>query len=77
MLKTPIQMRNNHNKYVDKTAKTAELHSDLEPASLGEILDPLEWLVLLPVHVQPVHLEPTHSQLADGELEAVKRNDDW
>ena len=50
-----------------------ELHSDLEPASLGVILDPLEWFVLLPIHVQPVHLEPTHSQLADSKLEAVKR----
>ena len=45
----------------------------MEPASLGEIFDPLEWLVLLPVHVQPVHLEPTDSKLADGELEAVNK----
>ena len=53
-----------------------ELHSDLEPASLSEILDTLEWFVLLPIHVQPVHLEPTHSQLADSKLEAVKMNDE-
>ena len=53
-----------------------DLHSDLEPASLGEILDPLEWFVLLPIHVQPVHLEPTHSQLADSKLEAIKRYDE-
>jgi hypothetical protein len=55
-----------------KQQKLPELHSDLEPASLGVILDTLEWFVLLAMHVQPVHLEPTHSQLADGELEAVR-----
>ena len=37
------------------------LHPDLEPASLGEVLDPLEWLVLLSIHVQPVNFETTNS----------------
>ena len=62
-----IQMHNKHMNTSTKNVKfirireTRPLHSDLEPASLGEILDPLEWFVLLPVHVQPVHLETTDS----------------
>ena len=47
-------------------------HPDLEPASLGEVLDPLEGLVLLPVYIQPVHLQTAHCQLADCKLHTEK-----
>ena len=43
------------------------LHPDLEPAGLGDVLDALERLVLLPVEVQPADLETGHGHLADGE----------
>ena len=43
-------------------------HPDLEPASFGEVLDPLEGLVLLPIHIEPVHLQTTHRELTDCKL---------
>ena len=48
-------------------------HPDLEPASLGEVLDPLEGLVLLPVHIEPVHLQTTHRELTDCKLHTAKQ----
>lgn len=33
------------------------LGSDLELASLSHVFYPLEWLVLLPIHVQAIHLQ--------------------
>ena len=42
-------------------------HSDLEPSSLGDVLDPLERLVLLPVEVESADLESRHRHLADAE----------
>lgn len=49
------------------------LGPDLELASLGDVLDALERLVLLAVHVQSVHLQPRHGQLVDRELDRDRR----
>ena len=64
-------------------------HSNLEPASLSEVLDTFERFILLSIHVKPgistvtkniipvvvipVNLQTTDSKLADGKLNTDRR----
>ena len=64
-------------------------HSNLEPASLSEVLDTFERFILLSIHVKPgisiitkiidavidipVNLQTTYCKLADGKMDTVRR----
>lgn len=39
------------------TLRSLSLGSDLELASLCHVFYSLEWLVLLPIHIQAIHLQ--------------------